>query len=71
MKKIIILIYILLMPLSLYADKGIRFEHGTTWSETLSKAKAEGRLIFVDFYTDWCGPCYNMAKTVFTLYETG
>lgn len=71
MKKIIILIYILLMPLSLYADKGIRFEHGATWSETLSKAKAEGRLVFVDFYTDWCGPCYNMAKTVFPLYETG
>lgn len=49
---------------------GIRFTQGT-WDELLQKAKAENKLIFVDFYTQWCGPCYNMATTVFTLPQVG
>ena len=31
-----------------------------------AKAKKEHKLIFVDAYTTWCGPCKWMAKTVFT-----
>lgn len=44
---------------------GINFDH-RSWSEIVERAKVENRLIFIDFYTQWCGPCYNMAKTVFT-----
>ena len=38
-------------------------------SMTLEKAKKEamksGKLIFIDAYTDWCGPCKRMAATSF------
>ena len=36
---------------------------------TLAEAKAlsakTGKLIFIDCYTDWCGPCKRMAATSF------
>lgn len=46
--------------------KSINFEKGN-WSEIVKKAKEENKLIFVDFYTQWCGPCLNMAEEVFIL----
>lgn len=49
---------------------GIEFNHGS-WAEIVSKAKAENKLIFIDFYTQWCGPCLNMAQTVFSQSEVG
>lgn len=69
MKKII-LIALMLVSLSLSAQEGIKFQHGT-WAQARELAAKENKLIFVDFYTQWCGPCYNMAKTVFTLYSVG
>jgi thiol-disulfide isomerase/thioredoxin len=44
--------------------QGIEFFHGT-WPEALEKAKAEGKLIFVDAYASWCGPCKRMAAQTF------
>ena len=32
----------------------------------IAKAKSNNRLIFVDCYTSWCGPCKEMSKHVFT-----
>ncbi len=43
---------------------GIKFEN-SSFSKLLSKAKKEHRLIFIDCYTTWCGPCKWMAKNVF------
>lgn len=34
---------------------GIEFFHGT-WAEGVAKAKAENKKIFIDFFTEWCGP---------------
>ena len=66
MKKIISLLLFVTSFATSITAADIEFHHGS-WSEALDKAKSENRLIFVDFYTQWCGPCYNMAKTVFTL----
>lgn len=46
-------------------NREINFEHGNLAS-VLEKAKKENKLIFVDAYTTWCGPCKWMAKNVFT-----
>lgn len=49
---------------------GIAFFQGT-WEEALKKAEAEKKLIFLDAYTEWCGPCKQMSKEVFTNEQLG
>lgn len=46
-------------------NNAITFEHGT-FKEIKEKALKENKLIFIDAYTTWCGPCKQMAKNVFT-----
>lgn len=50
--------------------QGIKFFKGT-WKEALAKAKAENKLIFLDAYASWCGPCKRMAATTFKDKEVG
>lgn len=33
--------------------------------EALKKASSEGKLVFLDFYANWCTPCKYMEKTTF------
>jgi len=50
--------------------QGIEFFHGT-WEEAKVKAQQEEKIIFVDAYASWCGPCKRMAKNVFTDKSVG
>ena len=50
--------------------QGIEFFKGT-WEEALAEASAKEKLIFVDAYAVWCGPCKRMAKNVFTQDKVG
>lgn len=52
------------------ANGQISFFHGT-WEEALKKAKAENKLIFVDAYASWCGPCKWMARNAFQDGDVG
>ena len=69
MKKL--LLFVSLFPLTIFAQKGMQFEQGTTWTEIQKKAKATNKYIFMDAYTTWCGPCKFMAATIFPMSEAG
>lgn len=51
-------------------EGGIAFTTGT-FDELLAKAKAENKLVFIDGYTTWCGPCKMLAKQTFPQKEVG
>jgi thiol-disulfide isomerase/thioredoxin len=69
MKKIILTLSILLL-ISLSFAQGIEFFHGT-FEEAKTEAKAQGKLIFMDAYAVWCGPCKMMTNNVFPQQEVG
>lgn len=69
MKKITILFLGLLVVMEGMAQ-GIQFEN-VSWAEVLVKAKKEKKLIFMDCYTSWCGPCKHLAAEVFTQQAVG
>lgn len=52
-------------------SKGIVFHDNEPWSEMLQLAKEQSKLIFMDCYTSWCGPCKALAKNVFTQEKVG
>lgn len=52
------------------AEKGIVFYEGN-FEAALAKAKAENKIIFLDAYASWCGPCKKMAANVFTDEKVG
>ena len=55
----------LLSPFFLFAQTGIRFEHEAPLADALQKAKTEGKIVFMDAYTTWCGPCKMMTARTF------
>ncbi|MEO9532775.1 MAG: DUF255 domain-containing protein [Crocinitomicaceae bacterium] len=50
--------------------EGIKFFKGT-WQEALAEAKKSDKLIFLDAYASWCGPCKIMAQNTFTDARVG
>ena len=52
------------------ATEGTNFRD-LSFDEALAAARAEGKLLFVDCYTTWCGPCKNMAEKVFPQKAAG
>ncbi len=45
-------------------SSGISFDK-ISLEKAKKQAKKEGKLIFIDCYTSWCGPCKRMAATTF------
>lgn len=69
MRLIYLLSSFILMSLN-SNGQGIEFFHGT-WQEAIKEAQTQEKIIFVDAYTTWCGPCKRMSKNVFTKEKAG
>ena len=65
MKKLFSLL-IVFISLSVFSQESINFEKGT-FKEILAKAKKEKKLVFMDAFAVWCGPCKLMEKNIFPL----
>lgn len=70
MKKIILSVMCIWAACWTGYAQGVQFETGT-WEEILAKAKATGKTVFVDVYTQWCGPCKHVASKVFPQEKVG
>ena len=73
----IILLPIIVSAQSIYDSStdsisaGIHFETGLNWGHVLTKAKMMNKVIFMDCYTTWCGPCKEMDQSVYSLEKVG
>ena len=69
MKKIIPFLF-LLISTTLFSQDGIKFGK-QSFAKTLEQAKKENKLIFLDAFASWCGPCKLLDKNVFPKKEVG
>lgn len=51
-------------------EEGIQFTDAA-WASVVKKARAENKIIFLDAYASWCGPCKLLQKNVFTRADVG
>lgn len=51
-------------------DEGVHFLHGT-YEEALAEAKRQGKMLFVDVWATWCGPCVRLGKEIFPQKAVG
>lgn len=71
MKKFLTLVMCMLTA-AVSMAQGVIFEpEGTTLEQAAAKAQAENKLIFLDCYTTWCGPCKKMVRETFPQESVG
>lgn len=69
MKSIVSGLFILI-SLFTFAQDGIQFQD-IPFKDLVAKAKKEKKLVFIDAYASWCGPCKMMEKNVFVTKSVG
>mgnify|MGYP006173249441 FL=1 len=65
MMKRLLVACLLLMVFSANAAE-IKFLENPTWTTVLEQAKKENKIIFLDAYATWCGPCKQMDAETYT-----
>lgn len=68
MNRLIFIIIALLIAVAAFGQTNFR---QLSFDEALAAAKAEGKYVFIDCYTSWCGPCKMMADKVLPQKEVG
>lgn len=61
---------LLILSIQLCSAQGVDFFHGS-FEEAKLEAKVQGKLIFMDAYAVWCGPCKMMTNNVFPQDKVG
>lgn len=51
-------------------NEGIRFFEGD-YNQAIKLAKIENKIVFIDFYTTWCGPCKRLKSNTFSNKSVG
>jgi thioredoxin-related protein len=69
MKKIISGLFIFIAIFS-FAQDEIQFQD-IPFKDLIARAKKENKLVFIDAYASWCGPCKMMEKNVFNKKSVG
>jgi thioredoxin-related protein len=71
MKNLFVFLFALMLSLPAFAEgDGVNFFEGT-FRQALAKAKKEKKLVMLDAYTSWCGPCKVLKNKVFPNKELG
>jgi len=65
MRQYITVFVLAILFTSNLSAQGIEFTDAK-WEKVLAQAQKENKIIFVDAYTTWCGPCKKMSSQVFT-----
>lgn len=68
MKKTALSILLCLVCFLVSAQTNFR---GLAYKDALTTAKTENKKVFMDFYTDWCGPCKMMSREIFPQKSVG
>ena len=68
--RFVVILIVSLFNVGLVNSQGIEFFEGS-WEEALVESESTEKLIFVDSYTTWCGPCKKMSKNTFTDQTVG
>ena len=67
MKRFVLLVLILITGLTVFSQ-GIEFQK-ERYAEVLEMAKKQNKLVFIDIYTSWCGPCRKENPHLVEIYK--
>ncbi|KQM42618.1 thioredoxin family protein [Chryseobacterium sp. Leaf201] len=60
----------LFSTLAVFGQEAIQFQE-LPFKELVAKAKKDNKIVFIDAYASWCGPCKMMERNVFTKKSVG
>ncbi|WP_294248377.1 thioredoxin fold domain-containing protein [uncultured Chryseobacterium sp.] len=69
MKKFISGLF-LFSAVAAFSQEAIQFQE-IPFKDLMAKAKKENKIVFIDAYASWCGPCKMMERNVFTQKSVG